>query len=256
MRDQSPSAADAEEAPNLYGLRRFENLEADVKRALLEAGRVRTFAAGQVLFERGTIHTHTFIILQGLVRIYHTAQSGREVTLCYWANGDLAGGPDFFGGAIHVWSGRALRPTRTVAIPGEDLNALALRMPRVALWIAHVAMFKLKWVSLLFQLHGTESVSQRLPHLLVMLSDVYGVEEAGTTVIRHRLSQSDLSTLLGTSRQWTNKAMGELRRRELLRIDDGRIVILDRLGLAERARLQLTSPLMRARSKASLLSTG
>jgi CRP-like cAMP-binding protein len=236
MRNYSRSAGDANEAPNLYGLKRFENLEADVKSALLESGRTQTFAAGQVLFERGTIHTHTHIILEGLVRTYHTALSGREVTLCYWANGDLAGGPDFFGGGIHVWSGRALRPTRTVAIRGEDLKALAIRMPEVALWIAHVAMFKLKWVSLLFQLHGTESVSERLPHLLTMLSDVYGVEDAGCIVIRHRLSQSDLSTLLGTSRQWTNKAMGELRRRELLRIDDGRIVILDLPGLAKRAR--------------------
>ena len=109
-------------------------------------------------------------------------------------------------------------------------------MPKIALWIAHVAMFKLKWISLLFQLHGTESVSQRLPHLLVMLSEIYGIKEGDITVIRHRLNQSDLSTLLGTSRQWTNKAMGELRQLDLLRIEQGRIVILDLAGLEKRAR--------------------
>lgn len=206
-----------------------------MRRSLLEAGRSQTFAPGQIMFEQGTRHTHTFVIQQGLVRTCYTAHSGREVTLCYWADGDLVGGPNFFGGCIHVWSGVASRLTRTLAIRGEDLKLPAEHLPRVALWIADVAMFKLKWTSLLFQMHGTESVSQRLPHLLLMLSDIYGVKEGNATVIRHRLNQSDLSTLLGTSRQWTNKAMGELRQRDLLRIEDGRIVILDLAGLAKSA---------------------
>jgi CRP/FNR family cyclic AMP-dependent transcriptional regulator len=207
-----------------------------LRASLVEAGRSQSFAPGQILFEQGTPHTHTYVIEQGLVRTYYTAHSGREVTLCYWADGDLVGGPNFFGGSIHVWSGVASRPTRTLAIRGEDLKSLAARLPKVALWIADVAMFKLKWVSLLLQLHGTESVSQRLPHLLLMLSDIYGVKEGDATVIRLRLNQGDLSTLLGTSRQWTNKAMGALRRRALLRIEDGRIVILDLAGLARSAR--------------------
>jgi CRP/FNR family transcriptional regulator, cyclic AMP receptor protein len=231
MRDHSQSEPSAEEAPSLYGPQHFQDLEDAVKRALFDAGRQRTFDAGQTIFEPGTVHAHTYIILQGLVRTYYAAYSGREITLSYWADGDVVGGPDFFGGSIHVWGGVALRPTRTLAIVGRDLQALAVREPKVAFWIANVAMFKLKWISLLFQLHGTESVAQRLPHLLIMLSEIYGVREGNTVIIRHPLSQSDIATLLGTSRQWTNKAMGELRQRDLLRIEEGRIVILDLPGL-------------------------
>jgi CRP/FNR family transcriptional regulator, cyclic AMP receptor protein len=236
MRHRSPSSHSAEEPPILYRPERFADLEPALRNALLEAGRSQSFAPGQIMFEQGTRHTYTYVIEQGLVRTYYTAHSGREVTLCYWADGDLVGGPNFFGGSIHVWSGVASCPTRTLAIRGKDLKSLAARLPKVALWIADVAMFKLKWISLLFQLHGTESVSQRLPHLLLMLTDIYGVKEGDATVIRHRLNQSDLSMLLGTSRQWTNKAMGELKQRDLLRIEEGRIVILDLAGLARRAR--------------------
>ncbi len=220
----------------LYRSHSFEELDLEVRSALLEAGRVRTFLSGQPIFEPGTLHTHTYVILQGLVRTYYAAYSGREVTLSYWADGDVVAGPDFFGGSAHVWGGVALRSTRTIAISGPKLNALATRMPKVAIWIAQVAMFKLKWISLLFQLHGTESVSQRLPHLLVMLSELHGVKEGDTVVIRHPLSQSDLATLLGTSRQWTNKAMVELRQRNVVKTEDGRIIIIDLPALKKLAR--------------------
>jgi CRP/FNR family transcriptional regulator, cyclic AMP receptor protein len=236
MRSSMQCDIDLAENSGLYRPQKFDELDLEVRSALLEVGRVRTFVAGQPIFEPGTLHTDTYLILQGLVRTYYAAYSGREVTLSYWGDGDVVGGPDFFGGGIHVWGGVALRSTRTVAISGPKLNALAVRNPKVAIWIAQVAMFKLKWISLLFQLHGTESVSQRLPHLLVMLSELHGVREGDTVVIRHPLSQSDLATLLGTSRQWTNKAMVELKQRNLLRTEDGRIIIIDLPTLKELAR--------------------
>ena len=98
-----------DKVPSLYGLERFDDLEPDMKRALLDVGKPQSFEPGRVIFTPGTVHTFTHIILQGLVRVYYTARSGREVTLCCWADGDLAGGPDFFGGHIHVWGGEALR---------------------------------------------------------------------------------------------------------------------------------------------------
>jgi len=227
MQSSVVSQSKSEEPPSLRGPQHFDELEPAVQSALLQAGQFRSFAAGQPIFEPGSAHSETHVILQGLVRTFYAAYSGREVTLNFWADGDVVGGPDFFGGGNHVWGGVAVRPTRTLSIAGPKFEALARTLPSVAVWIAFVSMFKLKWLSLLFQLHGTECVSQRLPHLLVMLSELYGMQEGSNVVIRHPLSQSDLATLLGTSRQWTNKAMGDLRQRGLLRIDDGRIIILD-----------------------------
>lgn len=217
------------------GTHRFADLESATQKALAEIGTSVTFASGQLLFEQGSPHTCTYFIEQGLVRTFYTSYSGREVTLCVWADGDLAGGPNFFGNGVHVWSGVASRQTRALAVRGDELKALARRMPNLALWIADVAMFKLKWVSLLFQVNGTESVAQRLPHLLLMLGELYGRADGKHTVIKHRLNQSDLSTLLGISRQWTNKAMGELKDLGLVKLERDHIIIVDHTGLARRA---------------------
>lgn len=231
MQHQRASVGVSEDVQSLSRTARFEDLAAPVRKSILDAGRRIAFTPGQTIFEQGDPHTHTYIIEQGLVRTYYTACSGRHVTLCYWSDGDLIGGPNFFGGYTHVWSGVVTRHTRVIAVKGDTLRRLAELMPQVALWIADATMFKLRWLSLLFQLQGTQSVSQRLPHLLHLLSEMYGVEENGVTVIRHCFNQSDIAALLGTSRQWTNKAMVELRQRGLVTVEQGRITILDPAGL-------------------------
>ena len=220
-------------ASSLLGPRRLEAVAPDDVRAFKELCRPLQLVRGDPVFLQGTRHSSSYFIEQGLVRTYYTAPSGREVTLCYWSEGDLIGGPNLFGGGTHIWSSVAMRASRILAIRGEELQELSSTRPRFALWVAEVLMFKLKWVSMLFQLHGTESVSQRLPHLILMLCDIYGVREGGTIVIRHRLSQNDLATLVGTSRQWTNKILGELTDRELIRLERGQIVVLDEAGLAK-----------------------
>ncbi|HRY07032.1 MAG TPA: Crp/Fnr family transcriptional regulator [Hyphomicrobiaceae bacterium] len=221
----------SEDVQSLCGTARFEDIAAPVRKSILDAGRRLVFKPGQTIFEQGDPHTHTYIIEQGLVRTYYTSYTGRHITLCYWSDGDLIGGPNFFGDTTHVWSGVVTRQTRVIAIKGETLRQLAMLMPQLAMWITDAAMFKLRWLSLLFQLQGTQSVSQRLPHLLYLLSEMYGVKENDVTVIRHCLNQSEIAALLGTSRQWTNKAMVELRQQGLVSVEQGRITILNLTGL-------------------------
>ncbi len=191
--------------------------------------------AGQRLFDQGSLHTCTYIVEEGLVRTYYCALSGREITLGYWSEGNLVGGPNFFGGGYHIWSGKAVRKTRVLAIGDSDLKQLATHDPDILFWVAEAMAFKLRWLSILFQLHGTEPVRQRLAKILVMLSDIYGAPEddrsGGAITIKHKISQSDLATLVGASRQWTNKTLNELQELGLITLANRQIRILNLQGL-------------------------
>ncbi len=206
---------------------RMSELEPRTRDLLVERCRNMSCRPGQALFEQGARHTHSFLIEEGLVRTYYTAISGREITMAYWSEGDLVGGPNFYGDGYHTWSGTVLRPTRVLAIRGKDLKELANLYPEIALWMTDTLMFKLRWISILFQLHGTESVRLRLCKLLIMLADIYGIGDGGRVVIKHKLNQSDLASLVGASRQWTNKILSELQSLGLLRLEDRHIIISD-----------------------------
>jgi CRP/FNR family cyclic AMP-dependent transcriptional regulator len=222
--DEADRRGDAQAAP-------FSSLSREAQSALTSVCREISVPSRQALFRQGTAHTSSYIIKSGLVRTYYTAQSGREVTLAFWSDGDLVGGPNFFGGGFHIWSAVAVRQSAVLGVQDVDLRRLAKSNPEILYWITDALSFKLRWLSILFQLHGTEVVLHRLARLLLMLGETYGEQQADGIVIRHKISQSDLSTLVGASRQWTNKTLNELQDKGLLSLDKRRIRIIDLDGL-------------------------
>lgn len=186
-----------------------------------------TIPQGQSLYVQGAPHSNSYFIERGLIRAYYTAATGREVTLAYWSDGELIGGPDFFGGRAHIWAAVAADESILHAISGPDLKRLAAEDAQIALWVAESLTRKFRWLSLLFQMRGTESVQQRLARLLVMLSEMYGVPDKRGVVLKHKFNQNDLATLVGASRQWTNKTLNELKEMGLLEVTDYQIRILD-----------------------------
>ena len=134
----------------------------------------------------------------------------------------------------------AIGPAEWLEIAAK-IHELAESDPDILRWLTDILSFKLRWLSILFQIHGTESVRQRLAKLLLMLAEIYGEPDGAGVVIKHQISQSNLATLAGASRQWTNRTLGELKDDGLLEIANRRIRILDleRLGAisSEEARL-------------------
>jgi len=73
---------------------------------------------------------------------------------------------------------------------------------------------------------GTRSVKARIAQRLLELSD-------GATEPRVELTQGELAQYVDASREWTSKALGELRRTGAIRTERGRIVVLDGTALVE-----------------------
>jgi CRP/FNR family cyclic AMP-dependent transcriptional regulator len=186
---------------------------------------------GESLFIQQSPHSHSFVIQSGLIRTFYVSEAGREVTLGYWGTGDIVGGPSLFGGGPHVWSAVANRRSEVLAITGSDLRKLAQSNMNVMNWIVNMLEFKLRWLSVLFQIHGTERVHDRLAKLLLMMGDLYGEEVDGEIVISHQINQTDLATLVGASRQWTNKALANLRDEGVISMDGSRILLRDSKAL-------------------------
>jgi CRP/FNR family cyclic AMP-dependent transcriptional regulator len=205
----------------------FSVLNTESKAEFYRSSRPLKLCPGEPLFHQESEHSLTFIIQSGLIRTFYVSEVGREVTLGYWSAGDVVGGPGLFGGGQHVWSAVAYRRSEVLAISGPNLRNLAESNIKVMNWIIKVLEFKLRWLSVLFQIHGTEHVHDRLAKLLLMMGNLYGDEVDGAVVIKHRISQTDLATLVGASRQWTNKALAKLRDEGVISMDGRRILLHD-----------------------------
>jgi CRP-like cAMP-binding protein len=69
-------------------------------------------------------------------------------------------------------------------------------------------------------------VTRRIAKKLVSLGIRHGVETEAGLLIKSRLTQGELASLISASRESTNRALRALQRRGLIDVRDGHIVLL------------------------------
>jgi CRP/FNR family cyclic AMP-dependent transcriptional regulator len=214
-------------APLLQGLSEREQKE------VLAHGTRRVVHRRQMLFAQGAPTDGIYLIETGRMRVFYAAPSGREITLAYWNPGNFVGGPEVFGSGVHLWSGVAVADCSIVHFSGKVLRRLILQIPSLAIGIIEGLEFKGKCYSALAQMLGTRSVTERLAHLLLHLSDNYGLrQQDGTIVISAALTHADIGHMVGATRQWVTMSLKRFEEQGIISSSKSKVVIhrLDKLG--------------------------
>jgi CRP/FNR family transcriptional regulator, cyclic AMP receptor protein len=205
----------------------FERLSgAEIAQVRL-ASRVFTVGPDENVFVQGESHNGIFLIEQGRVRTYYIGPSGKELTLAYWTPGHFVGGPEVFGGGVHMWSAVTMEQTRLAHLPGHAVRHLAETMPTFALCMIDALVAKGKCYSALAQMLGTRSATARLAQLLLILSQTN--TPAGR--IDRKITHEDLAGIIGSTRQWVAATLQRFQRRGLITIAADYIEIVHTEGL-------------------------
>lgn len=209
--------------PSLVG-----RLPPEARERVERHGTRKSFQRGERLFLQGDAHDGIAIIESGLIRSFYTAPSGREITLAYWLPGNFVGGPEIFGGGIHMWSALAAKKSTVIHLPGTGLRALARDVPDLALEIIDALVFKARCYSSLAQMLGTRSLSQRLAQVLLHLVDTHGFEEGagGAVAIAAAFTHAEIAKLIGATRQWVTISLNRMQEQGMLSQKRGMLVIL------------------------------
>jgi CRP-like cAMP-binding protein len=203
----------------------FETLSAHERETVLKHGRRKVLYRGQTLFNQGAKHDGIYLIETGRIRVFYTAPSGREITLAYWHPGNFVGGPEVFGGGVHQWSGVATANASVVQLPGKELRALVVEVPNLAIGLIEGLTFKGKCYSALAQMLGTRSITERLAHLLLHLTELYGVEDPEGILIGAAFTHADLAHMVGATRQWVTISLKRLQDKDIVTSRKSRIVV-------------------------------
>ena len=111
-------------ARELDGVALFRTVSDEARRALVERGQVRTFAAGETLMRQGDPSDTMQVILSGRVRV-ERAGEGRESPLIVGEVGILDGG-------ARTATVTALAPTRTLELHRTVIAVVLIQYPAVA----------------------------------------------------------------------------------------------------------------------------
>jgi CRP-like cAMP-binding protein len=211
----------------------FSHLPDDFQRSLLAAARLRTLAAGQLLFKRGDPPCGLYAVLDGAVRISAVNAQGKEAVLSlvetpYWF-GEIC----LFDGLPRTHDALAMGPCTLLQVPQAAMLALLERQPvywrEVALLMSHklrLSLINIEQMSLM-------PASARLAHRLLMIAEGYGEIEQVRRVLQ--LPQEDLAAMLGLSRQTINSLLKNLEQQGIIGLSYGAIEVLDLPGLRRAA---------------------
>ncbi len=194
-----------------------------------------TFAAGETVFAPTPDPQSVYLLQRGRIRILRLSPRGDEVTLGYIMEGEVFGELPGFGDHPRESFAIAGEPSLIWKIPLELFRRLVTTRPEIAIEITQQMGERMKRVESRVENLVFGDVRSRLATVLLELVEDFAPRE-GDGVRELGLSQRELATLIGSTRQSVNAAMSELRDEGMLRLRSGRAQILDAARLREVAR--------------------
>lgn len=213
--------------------RLFSGMEAASLTSLARSLRTRRFRRGEVLFHQGDPGDALFIVLSGAVKIVLPSEEGDEAILATLQRGDFLGELALLDGAERSATAIALEPAETLVLPRDRFRELIGNEPALRDGLLAGLAAELRRLTLhVGELHFLD-LTGRLAARFVRLAEEQGqARPDGTIVLDAPLTQSDLASMIGATRQSVNKLLGTFVDDGLVRLDRDAIVILDLPGLA------------------------
>lgn len=163
----------------------------------------RHYRAGEIVFSQGDAGDALYAVVAGRIRISAGTADGREMSLNIMEPGDTFGEIALLDGGSRTATATATESSELVAIRRDHFFALLEREPRVALELLKLCGERLRWTSDLVEDAALLDAPARLAKRLLSLGALHG--ERGTAGTTLRISQEDLATFLGVSRQVVNQ---------------------------------------------------
>jgi CRP/FNR family transcriptional regulator, cyclic AMP receptor protein len=203
----------------------------------LEASLVlRRYSRGQVMFHKGDEGGNLYMLRSGRVKVAIPSPQGEEVILAILSAGEILGELSLIDGKPRSATVEALEDTEALCLRREDfMRFLSTRFDAVQR-VLEVLSGRLRDTdSLLAETHFLDTTS-RIAKKMLYLGKVFGVEEQGRTRIGVRITQRDLASMVGATRESVNKQIRWFREHGIVQFEDGYLTILDPVRLARRAR--------------------
>jgi CRP/FNR family cyclic AMP-dependent transcriptional regulator len=204
----------------------FAGLEPAEREALARGMRKRTYRRGDVLFHRDDQGSLLYCIIAGRVRIFLPTGMGEEVTLDILKPGGVFG-------ELAVFDER---PRSASASAIDDVTVLTLDRTQVLAWLAEhpggagrilaALSRRLRHANNMIEDIITLDVPGRICKKLLELSDEHGTSTPQGIQIGIRFTQQELASMIGATRESTNKVLRNFQSRGLIRMDGQTLTIL------------------------------
>jgi CRP/FNR family cyclic AMP-dependent transcriptional regulator len=213
----------------------LRQLGAQDAEALLQRLRRRGVAKAAPVLRAGSAGEDVIVVLEGRVKLVAAGAGGREVVLAIRGPGELIGEMAVFGGIRRTATGVAVDDVEVGSISGKDFRTFLTEHPDVGLVLIRMLVRRLAEADRdRIDLATHDSIGRVAKRLLELAAD-HGVPAEVGRRIDLSLSQDELASWTGATRETVSRALRLMRALGWIATDRRTITVLDPAALERRA---------------------
>lgn len=210
----------------------FDGWPDDVIASLIQGADVQIVEPGTYVLRSGEPVTHLYLVASGSMHLLRDMPSGRSFTGGVHLAGDYHGLAPVMAQSIYIYTALCKERTVLVRIPAELLRGLVAAHGRLSFSL--FGALENRFLQAL-DLHASAAVNSTQARVAGMLKSIDARSVRGHASAEIHLSQDEIATMLGTRRQVVNRVLRAMEAAGAIRLQYGRISIVDRAQLDQMA---------------------
>ncbi|MCO7226294.1 Crp/Fnr family transcriptional regulator [Pleionea sp. CnH1-48] len=199
----------------------FKDFDDELIKAISEHLHYRQFPKKTQVVVEGDASHSMYFILDGRVKVYLDDDSGKEIVVNIHGPGEFFGELGLIEGIPRTASVLTMEDTRVGILNDQDFRTCMQQYPQFSMKLMHNLVTRLREATETIRKLGLMDVYRRIVVTFLNMAE----EDNGRMIIREKLTQQNIASRVGASREMVARILKDLRTGSYISMEDGLIVI-------------------------------
>lgn len=180
---------------------------------------------GCTIYHEGSRINGTYLVVQGILKIFKTGFDGKEQIIRFAKPGDLIGFRSVISDELACSTTKVIQETVLCYLPAEILEKLFKENPRFSMSLMKLTCKELGESNKFLTDIAQKTVRERLAEILLLLMDTFELDQDHTLQIS--LTREELANMVGTATESVIRLLSEFKSDKLIELNGRKIKLLN-----------------------------
>ncbi len=186
---------------------------------------VTSYKRGTTIYHEGSRINGTYLVINGILKIFKTGFDGKEQIIRFAKPGDLFGFRSVISEELACSTTKVIQDSVLCYLPGEVLESLLKENTAFSMSLMKLTCKELGESNKFLTDIAQKTVRERLAEMLLLLMDTFELDHENTLQIS--LTREELANMVGTATESVIRLLSEFKNDKLIELNGRKIKLLD-----------------------------